>query len=220
MKPFSISATYCELQKTEETVSKQSIESSLRSKGCESRARSRIAAIVRRARVKRDNAYHQADKVIQEAHNKALELEATWKEEAQRQAVREAITWLVQQTDIERNLIDNMKDRIRHQMRSVIEKWSNKQDVSHFMIKQLSDHVAHQSGQSNLILFVPEEHYLAMEKAFSGQLKVEIKPELHGAQAELSSEYLVVRFDLDLQLQLLLDSFSKNNMFKTRASGE
>lgn len=220
MNPFFISATYCELVKTGETVSKQKIESSIRSMSRESKARSRIAEIVRRVRAREDNACQQADKIIQEAHNKAKQLETEWKEEVQQQAISEAITWLVHQTDIERNLIDNLKGKIRHQMRRVIEKWANKQDISQLMIQQLSDQVAHQSGQSNLILFVPEEHYVVMEKVFGEKLKVKIKHELHAAQAELSSEYLLIRLDLDLQLQLLLDSFSQNNVLNTRVSEE
>ena len=59
-----------------------------------------------------------------------------------------------------------------------------------------------------------------MEDAFGERLQVKVKSELHDAQAELSSESLVIRLDLDLQLQLLLDSFSENRALKQIASGD
>jgi hypothetical protein len=47
-----------------------------------------------------------------------------------------------------------------------------------------------------------------MEQEFGEHLNVQIKTELNRAQAELSSNSLVVRIDLDQQLRTLLDSFS------------
>ncbi|WP_114785706.1 type III secretion protein [Vibrio tetraodonis] len=220
MSPFFISAICCELKKVGDTASRQAIESAVRSSNIESKARTRIATILRRARLKRDNAHKHAEKIIQEAHNEARQLQEEWKKEARQQAASDAVTWLLDKENIERNLIDSLKERIRQQMRTVIEKWSSKQDISQFMIKRLTDQVAQQSSQHDLTLFVPQELYPVMEDAFGERLQVKIKSELHDAQAELSSESLVIRLDLDLQLQLLLDSFSENRALKQIASGD
>ncbi|MCG7490136.1 type III secretion protein [Vibrio sp. Of14-4] len=220
MKPFFISATCCELTKVGETVSRQAINSAIHSSQSESKARARIAAIVRRARLKRDQAHDQAEKIIQDAYKEAQRLQEAWKEEAQQRATSDAVTWLLDKEKVERSLIDNLKERIRQQMRIVIEKWSSTQDISQFMIKRLSDQVALMSNQHDLTLFVPQERYSVMEDVFGEQLNVKVKSELHGAQAELSSEYLVIRLDLDLQLQLLLDSFSENKALQQIASGD
>ena len=88
MKPFVISATHCDLDKSGDTVSKQQIESAIRRTHCETNARQRIAAIIRQARLKRDEAHHQAERILQAAHQNAEKLESTWREQAQEQAIR------------------------------------------------------------------------------------------------------------------------------------
>ena len=75
MSPFFISATCCELKKVGDTASRQAIESAVRSSNIESKARTRITTILRRARLKRDNAHKHAEKIIQEAHNEARQLQ-------------------------------------------------------------------------------------------------------------------------------------------------
>ncbi|NOH71589.1 type III secretion protein [Vibrio pectenicida] len=220
MNPFCISVTHCDLEKTAETVSKHSIESAIRTVKNESKARRRIAASILHARIKRDQAYQRAEQILEEANQKAEQLENTWKEDAQRQAINESLTWYVEQADLERSLIDNMKDRIRQQVRNVIEKWSTEQDISQFMIKRLSDQIALQSCQQSLILFVSHEHYSAMQQTFGEYLTVKIKTELNHSQAQLVSEHLIVRLDLEQHLQTLLDSFSHSNSLQSTVCGE
>ncbi|NRF25946.1 type III secretion protein [Vibrio coralliilyticus] len=208
MKPFAISVTHCDLDKSGDTVSKQQIESAIRRTHCETNARQRIAAIIRQARQKRDEAHHQAERILQAAHQNAEQLESTWREQAQQQAIKESVSWLVEQGELERSLIENLKGRIRQQVRNVIEQWSTEQDISQFLVKRIGDQIATQTTKQSLTLFVPQEHYSTMEQEFGEHLNVQIKTELNRAQAELSSNSLVVRIDLDQQLRTLLDSFS------------
>ncbi|MBU2898910.1 type III secretion protein [Vibrio hepatarius] len=220
MTPFAISATDCDLEKNGEVVPKQRIQSAIRSARNEAKARSRVAGIIRRARIARDKAYKQSEQIIEDAHKKAHQFEETWKQDAQRAVVQESISWLVEKAHIEQNLVDSLKERIRQQIRSVIEKWSGEQDISQFMVKRLSDQIALQSSQEILTLFVSKEHYAVVAQAFDDQLKVQVKPELEGAQAELVSEFLIVRLDLDFQLQTLLDSFSRQSRIISTVNGE
>ncbi|KJY94129.1 type III secretion protein [Vibrio neptunius] len=209
MKPFTISVTHCELDKCGNTVSKQQVDNAIRRNHCELKARQRIAAIVRHARSKRDEARQQAEHILQTAREKSEQLETAWREQAQKKAVSESVSWLVDQGELERSLIENLTGRIRQQVRKVLEQWSTEQDICQFLVKRISDQIAYQVDKENLTLFVPQAHYSRLKKEFGEQLNVQIKAELNQAQAELTSDCLVIRIDLDQQLQILLDSFSK-----------
>lgn len=209
MKPFTISVTHCELDKCGNTVSKQQVDNAIRRKDCELKARQRIAAIVRHARSKRDEARQQAEHILQTAREKSEQLESAWREQAQQKAVSESVRWLVDQGELERSLIENLTGRIRQQVRKVLEQWSTEQDICQFLVKRISDQIAYQVDKENLTLFVPQAHYSRLKKEFGEQLNVQIKAELNQAQAELTSDCLVIRINLDQQLQILLDSFSK-----------
>ncbi|MDN3610022.1 type III secretion protein [Vibrio ostreicida] len=208
MNPFSISITHCELQKSSDVVPNTVIDSMLRAKKSESKARQRIAATIRKARVQRDQAHHSAAEIIQKAQLHAKQLEDEWREQAQKQAVAETLTWMVNEANLERSLIESLKGRISQQVRRVIEQWATDQDMSQFLVKRLSDQIAYQSGKGALKLHVSRAHFQTMKDSFGDNMEVELKEELASSQAELSSNSVVIRLDLEQHLQSLLDSFS------------
>jgi F0F1-type ATP synthase membrane subunit b/b' len=212
MSPFSISVFHCELERKGNTISKQQIESANRANQRESRLRERVARILRHARAEREKAHQQADEIIQSAQEKAQDLESTWKAQAEQQAVEDSLTWLVKQSDIESQLIDGAREKIRQQVRGVVEQWAVEQDVSQFLIKRLTDQVCQQAKQQNLSVKVSREKFAEIEASLGDRVTVKVDPNLQDTQAELESKSLVVRIDLKQQLDLLLNSFSHDEL--------
>lgn len=79
-------------------------------------------------------------------------------------AVSESVSWLVDQGELERSLIENLTGRIRQQVRKVLEQWSTEQDICQFLVKRISDQIAYQVDKENLTLFVPQAHYSRLKR--------------------------------------------------------
>ena len=218
MSPFSISVFHCELERTGNTVSKRQIDSEIRTNRRESRLRERVAKILRQARAGREHAHQQADEIIRSAQEKAQSLESSWRAKAEQQAIEDSVTWLVKESDIESQLIDGAREQIRQQVRAVVEQWAVEQDVSQFLIKRLTDQVCQQTKKQSLNVKVSRERFAEVEAVLGDQVTVKIDPNLNDTQAELESKSLIVRIDLQQQLDVLLNSFSHDEQPNEMAS--
>ena len=152
---------------------------------------------------------------LAQENNKTLNI---LRAKAEQQAIEDSVTWLVQQSDIESQLIDGAREQIRQQVRAVVEQWAVEQDVSQFLIKRLTDQVCQQTKKQSLNVKVSRERFAEVEAVLGDQVTVKIDPNLNDTQAELESKSLIVRIDLQQQLEVLLNSFSHDEQPNEMAS--
>ncbi len=75
-----------------------------------------------------------------------------------------------------------------------------------------------QTKKQSLNVKVSRERFAEVEAVLGDQVTVKIDPNLNDTQAELESKSLIVRIDLQQQLDVLLNSFSHDEQPNEMAS--
>lgn len=208
MNPFQLKMKNCNVQREgSQWVSAEELDRAAFVTTLEQGARQRIAKVIKKARKQRDAAQQRANEITVKAHQEAASLMEQWQQEAYDKAIERAVKWHLDEAQLTRAVVDTLEANIAEKIKTVLTAWTLEQELSSFLIKRLTAQVCDRVGHEAVTLKVSAQDYQAIEKAFDGQLNVEVSSVLSSGQAELSSTCLTAKLDLAEHLQLLLDTF-------------
>lgn len=212
MSPFAVKVHQCAIERTQDIVPidevDRAIQTNQRSQASESKARHRIAKVLQAARVHKKNAYAKADQLLEDCYQQIASIEENWRLEIEQRVISQTLNWLIDKDQIEKQLVVHTQEHIRQQIRQVITAWANEQTASERLIEQIYQHIENDGQMSDAILYVNPAHFEQMNSTFGRKLTVESRADLLHWQAEISSRYVILRFDLKDHLERILNTFS------------
>ncbi|MFS1537770.1 MAG: hypothetical protein ACL7BU_02710 [Candidatus Phlomobacter fragariae] len=206
MNGFLVLVKEFELLKQTLEITPDEIEQGLAECRREQKAKQRIKQYADKVRQECDAFLLEAKQIVAKAEITVKKQEKEWRAQLRQEIIAESINWLVEQSELEKQLVIVLQERICQQVKSVIKVWSQKQNISENLITQITEQISEATTKQSLVLSVSPEQEDALRKVFSEQMQIRIRSDFSPWQAELSSSCMTLRFDLYEHLHRLLET--------------
>ncbi len=167
----------------------------------------RDAALAEREQARRD-AQESRDAWLAEARELAEQEAAALAETARREAVSQAVDWLVGEATMERDILRSLERRVTEAMTDALSNFVGTLDVGERYAQRIGQALPGLVRDGALTLRVPPVHRDAVVHALRGaDIVLACVPDatLTGRQARIESEWVTVCLDLDADLAALAE---------------
>lgn len=174
-------------------------------------ARDKAAEILRKARKeRRDLLLFSRQQAAMEQEREIVELRALLQQDT-RQAVEEAIIWLVDEQLMEKQIAQALEMKAVHWAADTLRAWGTELDWDRLIAERVNELSRQQSDLKSLVLYVHPDKLDSIAAALSGHspLRLEADSGLSPHQAVLESTLMRIDIDLDKQFDLLVEQLGK-----------
>ncbi|KVX77016.1 hypothetical protein [Burkholderia ubonensis] len=169
-------------------------------------AQSRAAALLDEATNQRAAAERDARQFCEDARQRWLSAATAELEQARQDLIGETIQWLADEADIEARIAENLDDRLRVLIASVVEPYLRERDAVELLLERVRTRIATEHGRQPLVLHVGTTSAERIRTALHDEPRVRVLADvtLGDSEARLESPHVIVRFNLEQHLSLLI----------------
>ncbi|WP_179958299.1 hypothetical protein [Chitinimonas arctica] len=177
------------------------------------RAKLRAGVISKEALRQLEQAKAEGETILAWSRDEGLRQAAKEVEQAKRDAIEDAVEWLVQEQQLERHIVVRLEKEIRALAAQAFAELVGGLDAGELLLQQLGKYVSDSINEGKLELRVNPVHWARAIDTFAAEPRILVIPDksLTIKQAILNSAYVQIQLDLDRHLQLLVDRLKQPN---------
>lgn len=127
------------------------------------------------------------------------------------ETIAQAVEWLIAEDELERQIANNLDERIRSLLTQTLASWIDERNVVDDVMRRVKQSLEKMAGEELATLYVASEVEDVVREQLGTLPRVSICTDatLSEGQARLESRLILIRFDLDAHHHLILERLSR-----------